>query len=316
MNPLNLRSIDLNLLPILDAILEANSVTLASARINLSQSATSSALQRLRETFDDPIVIRRGQRMVPSSKALLIRDDLKAALDDIRDIVRTLKSDDTSSGRRILALSAPEHVHLTLSDAIRAVVNDEDNDLSIQISSFERRGIADQLQRGEIDIAVGAFGNLPKHFHRQALYDESMNVIMCKDHPLMKDVKDEHISLDDLNRYPHLVVSPNEDIEASHLSRWLLSKSVDRNVAVVVEHVSLVAEMLRNTKMICLGTERSLELLPAGKKFLASKKLPAELGDDTYTIEMIWHDRTDLDIDMQMTRETIFKCCQGIAPSN
>ncbi len=313
MYPLNLRSIDLNLLPILDALLEANSVTLASARINLSQSATSSALQRLRETFDDPIVIRRGQRMVPSSKALLIREELKNALNDIRDIVSKLKDEQASGDRRILALSAPEHVHLTLSDALRTVVNGEDKNLSIQISSIDRRGIADQLQKGSIDIAVGAFGSLPKQFHRQALYEETMNVIMCKEHPLMTDTEGEHVSLNDLNRYPHLVVSQNEDIESSHLSRWLLSRSVNRNVGVVVEHISLVAEILRNTELICLGTNRSLEQLPAGDKYLASKRLPADLGDDTYTIEMIWHDRTDLDEEMQMTRETILKSCKEIA---
>ena len=80
MKPLNLRAFDLNLLPILDALLDEKSVSLAAERINLSQSATSSALLRLREMFHDPIVTREGQRMMPSTRALLIREQLKTGL--------------------------------------------------------------------------------------------------------------------------------------------------------------------------------------------------------------------------------------------
>ena len=110
----NLRAFDLNLLPILDALLDERSVSRAAERINLSQSATSSALLRLREYFGDPIVRREGQRMVPSQRALLIRDTLKEGLGRISDVIAELKRREEILDR-VVSLSAPEHIQLTLA---------------------------------------------------------------------------------------------------------------------------------------------------------------------------------------------------------
>lgn len=312
MKPPNLRSIDLNLLPILDALLDEKSVTLASARINLSQSATSTALGRLRETFNDPIVMRQGQRMVPSPKALLIREELKTVLRGVTEIVQSFRNPDDEEDEITLALSAPEHVHLTLSKCIRGLYKDPARPLNLTINSFERKELVQQLETGELDIAVGAFGRLSKDLYRTPLYWEKMAMIMRKDHPLADKESDIPISIAEFQEYPHLVVSRRHDAKNSYQSRWLASKSIKRKIGATVSSISLVAEILKNTDLICFGNMRGFVGTPQSKTHLTTRRIPRELGEEEYPIEMVWHERTNHDPSLEAIRAQLEKFAKKI----
>ena len=312
MRPPHLRAFDLNLLPILDALLDEKSVSLAAERINLSQSATSSALLRLREMFNDPIVIREGQRMMPSLRALLIRDQLKAGLDMIGEVIAQLKNDGRETPHRLVSLSAPEHVQLTLVKAIQSIMISEANDVDFKILTLDQKEMISHLDQCKADVAMGSFGSLPDTFHRKKLYKETMVAVVKKGHPALENIVDGRMTMDDFVRYPHLVVSNSADIGETHLSKWLASKAVKRNVTAVVEHISMITEILRNTDFVCLGTERSFSVTPQSDHYLTYTKLPPELATDSYLVEMVWHDRTDQDEALREVRSAIHSFCQGM----
>ena len=312
MRPPNLRAFDLNLLPILDALLDEKSVSLAGDRLNLSQSATSSALQRLREMFDDPIVVRQGQRMMPSTRALLIRDELKAGLATLVSVIVQLRSDEKEGRHRLVSLSAPEHVQLTLIDSLQSIMMNEANDMDFKILTLDQKEMINHLDQCRTDIALGSFTALSDTFHRRKLYKETMVAVMRKDHPAFANIAEDRISMADFTKYPHLVVSNSEDIGETHLSKWLASKSVKRKVAVVVEHISMITDIMRNTDFICLGTERSFQVTPESDRYLGHMRLPKELATDYYLIEMVWHDRTDQDAALKGVRDAIHTFCQAL----
>lgn len=312
MMPLNLRAFDLNLLPILDALLDERSVSLAAERINLSQSATSSALLRLREMFNDPIVIREGQRMMPSTRALLIREQLKTGLGVISEVIAQLKNDGKEKHHRLVSLCAPEHVQLTLVNAIQSIMINEAHDMDFKILTLDQREMISHLDQCKADVAMGSFGSLPETFHRKKLYKETMVAVLKKGHPAIETTVDGRILMTDFVKYPHLVVSNSADIGKTHLSKWLASKSVKRNVTAVVEHISMITEILRNTEFICLGTERSFQVTPESDRYLTHTKLPGELATDSYLVEMVWHDRTDQDEALIEVRDAINTFCQRI----
>lgn len=309
--PINLRAFDLNLLPILDALLDEKSVSLAGERLNLSQSATSSALLRLRELFNDPIVIRQGQRMMPSTHALLVRDELKAGLATLTSVIQQLRQHD-KDGRRLVALSAPEHVQLTLLQAMQAVMLSEAYDMDFKIATLDQSEMIAQLDSGRSDIAMGSFGSLSDKLRRRRLYKETMIAVMRKDHPAFIGLAEGRLTMADLAAYPHLVVSNAADISETHLSKWLASKAVKRKVAVVVEHISMITEILRNTDFISLGTYRSFGVTPDAERYLAHARLPAELGTDSYLVEMVWHDRTEQDEALKVVRDAVYAFCQAL----
>ena len=312
MRPLNLRAYDLNLLPILDALLDEKSVSLAADRINLSQSATSSALLRLREMFNDPIVIREGQRMMPSTRSLLIRDQLKSGLATIAGVIATLKQDEREGRHRLVSLSAPEHIQLTLVEAIHSIMLREDSELDFKILTLDQKEMISHLDQCKADIALGSFGSLSDNLHRKKLYKETMVAVVRQEHPALANAVDGRITMTDFTRYPHLVVTTSQDLSETHLSKWLASKSVKRKVTAVVEHISMITEMLRNTDFICLGTERSFRVTPESDKYLAHVRLPSELATDHYLVEMVWHDRTDQDEALRGVRSAIHTFCQAM----
>lgn len=308
----NLRAFDLNLLPILDALLDERSVSLAADRVNLSQSATSSALLRLRETFNDPIVIREGQRMIPSTRALLIRDQLKAGLATITDVICELRNDEKEAASRQVTLAAPEHIQLTLLEAIQAIMISESNDMDFKILTLDQKEMVAHLDQSKADIAMGSFGSLSDKLNRKKLYKETMVAVMRKEHPALAAAAEGRISMADFTRYPHLVVSNSPDVGDSHLSHWLASKSVKRKVTAVVQHISMITQMLRDTDFICLGTERSFDVTPESERYLDKLRLPAELATDYYLVEMVWHDRTNHDDALREVREAIRGFCQAL----
>lgn len=312
MKPIHLRAFDLNLLPILDALLDEKSVSLAGDRLNLSQSATSSALLRLREVFNDPIVIRKGQRMEPSNRALLVRDELKAGLATLTNVIVQLKNIEKEARHRLVSISAPEHVQLTLLDALQSMMMGENQDLDFKILTLDQREMIEHLEQCKTDIAMGSFTSLSDSLCRRKLYKETMIAAMRKDHPAFANVVDSRIAMTDFTFYPHLVVSNSEDIGETHLSKWLASKSVKRKVAVVVEHISMITEILRSTDFICLGTERSFSVTPESDRYLAHTRLPVELATDSYLVEMVWHDRTDQDDALKAVRDAIHAFCQEL----
>lgn len=312
MKPTNLRAFDLNLLPILDALLDEKSVSRTAERINLSQSATSSALLRLREMFNDPIVVREGQRMMPSTRALLVRDQLKEGLATIAEVIRELRNDVKEGTHRQVTLAAPEHIQLTLVEAIQAIMINEASDMDFKIQTLDQREMIDHLEQGKSDIAMGSFGSLSDKLRRKKLYKETMVAVVRKRHPALENTCDGRITMADFTKYPHLVVSNSADVGETHLSKWLASKSVKRKVTAVVEHISMITEILRSTDFICLGTERSFSVTPESDKYLAHIKLPGELATDYYLVEMVWHDRTDRDEGLKDVRTAIHAFCQAL----
>src|SRR6202030_3248254 len=97
---MNLAALDLNLLVALDALLLEASVSRAAMRIGLSQPAASHALQRLRDIFGDPLLVRVGARMELTPRAQALRSPLAQALDQVRGLFVSDSFDATSSERR------------------------------------------------------------------------------------------------------------------------------------------------------------------------------------------------------------------------
>src|SRR5687768_6317895 len=78
------KNLDLNLLVTLETLLVEQNVTRAAERLHLSQPAVSAQLSRLRELFDDPLLIPMQRGMTPTAKALELLDPLRLALDQVR----------------------------------------------------------------------------------------------------------------------------------------------------------------------------------------------------------------------------------------
>lgn len=308
---LNLRNIDLNLLPVLDTLLQEECVTRASRRLHLSQSATSSALKRLRDTFDDPILIRDGKRMKTSPKARQIRDSLKQHLDSLATIVSAIAPVEMVETNVEVNISAPEYVMVTMSKLVEGVLCNNAKKIKLKIVKFSRHDVKDQLDKNEIEFAIGGFGKLDSRFKRQRLYTEELVVVMRPDHPAIGRAVDGRMSMKCFAEYEHLVISEVDVLEDAWISKFLNIKGIVREVNTVLPSLSLILPVLNNTDLICVGTKRSVHHA-ARMNELATLLTPAELGLCSYDIELVWNSKLDDDDMLAMIKNEIVSVAQDL----
>src|SRR5271166_491976 len=119
MREVNLAGLDLNLLPALEALLRRRNVTRAAADVGLSQPAMSRALARLRDLFDDPLLMRAGGGLVPTPAADALAPKAAAALDSLRAVFRT-EGLDPASLRRTIRIAAADAQTIVLAPRLAA----------------------------------------------------------------------------------------------------------------------------------------------------------------------------------------------------
>lgn len=303
MRKLNLRNVDLNLLPVLDALLEEQCVTRASHRINLSQSATSAALNRIRHALEDPILVREGNLMRPTPQALALKEPLKLALDQLSAVLETIVPMNDFEGD--IRISAAEYVALTTHEPMQALIKEKSPGLTIKLGRPTGRNIVDQLKADQIDFAMGDFSGTRHDLPRAALYEEAMVVAMRREHPA--NVGDR-ITLDDLARYEHVVITDG-DIDDSALMRKLQRLGAPRRTGAELASGALIQTVLVDSDLLCISGRRSMELRVSTND-IVWLDAPIELGSTKGDIELVWHPRIEQNPALVWFRDTFIEACR------
>ncbi len=197
---MHLASIDLNLLRVFDVLLEERSVTRAGARLGLTQSAVSHALNRLRYHLDDELFQRNANRMQPTRRALEIGPSLHAALTQLQGALTPADFDPAVSERRF-DIIAGAYACAVLMPAVVADLQAQAPNVLLQIGE-NPPDVVEQLDSGRIDFVIAGFDQAPDRFVRERLIQEELAWIVRAGHPLAS----APASLADLVSVPHVVV--------------------------------------------------------------------------------------------------------------
>lgn len=203
---LNLRSVDLNLLPVFDAIMEAGQLSRAAETLGMSQPAISAALQRLRHTLGDPLFVRTHQGMVPTPRARELHSSLSQQLTAMRD---TLDPDNrfvpATSQRRFRVLSN-DYFEMVVLPPLLTRLRKEAPHVVVEVA-LAGDDMPQQLYTAGADLAVDAFATENDRLRRQVLLEEKLAVVARQHHPLLlgncskqQFLDAEHVVLPDRNR--------------------------------------------------------------------------------------------------------------------
>lgn len=192
--------VDLNLLRVFDAILEEGSVTRASQRLGLTQSAVSHALGRLRHHFDDPLFVRVSSGMVPTARALEVGPRVHEALSQLRSALQPSRFDPDAADRRFTiatgaygcAILAPPAAATLAQRAPRAEL----------LIRHPEPDIIEQLDGRRADFAFWVDDATPERVAVTPLFTEDLVWAVRPDHPLRGKV-----TLEALAAVPHVVIS-------------------------------------------------------------------------------------------------------------
>lgn len=175
-------SIDLNLLRVFDAIFELRSVTRTAERLNLTQSAISHALGRLRVAFGDPLFVRHPAGLQPTARALEIAPGIREGLAQLQ-VALAPSPFDPAIARRRFRVSAGGYFCALLVPALIARARELAPNVVLEIVSPGPDLLA-SLDDGRTDLAFGAFGKVPPRLHHRVLFPEEVVWIAAQDNPL------------------------------------------------------------------------------------------------------------------------------------
>lgn len=194
--------LDLNLLRVLDVMLEERSVTRAGARLGLTQSAVSHALNRLRYAMNDELFVRGPSGMQPTPRALEMGPRVHAALTQLQTAIAPADFAPVSSERRFVVASgsyacavlAPPLVSRMAELAPLA-------ELAIGQYGFD---VFDRVDAHRVDFVIGGVVSAPPRFVREVIAQERLAWLVRADHPLAQL---DRVDLEDLVSAPHVVIS-------------------------------------------------------------------------------------------------------------
>ncbi|MFM2610046.1 LysR family transcriptional regulator [Vibrio chagasii] len=292
----NLARLDLNLLVNLHVLLEQRNVTRAAEQLNLSQSAISKSLARLRILFDDPLLERSGYGMEPTLKAKHIQSELKRLMIDIERITAPTTFNPFQSSRKFHIAVVESSYSLIFPKFIAEVLSSAPN---ITIDScrwgadtFER------LQRGELDFAITGKDMKPEDEARtltppkgvvsQELYQDELCCLVSSKHPCLEEAWD----LEQYLAYRHIMVK-NYSNERWLVDLKLAEKQFQRNIALYVPDFNSAAELCSHTELLLTAPKRFAE--NAAMK-MGLKVLPLPLYVPPLTYPLFWHENRSRDL--------------------
>lgn len=297
---MNLRSIDLNLLVVLQVLLEEQHVTRASRSLSLTQSATSNALDRCRHLFNDPLLERVGGEMRLTAKAQALREPLAAALASISGVVEA-RAVALAEIRQTVRLVMADQPGVTALTGLLKILGATAPHVDLVLLPWRSSSDAlTRLESGDVDLAISIFPELSEKFRSVNLEKQHYVVAMRADHPAAKK-----FDLNEWLNWPHIVVS-GEGSSRGSLEEVLGARGLTRRVAAVVPNFMMVEPLLIASDLIAMTPQSCLSSNGSLIKF----EPPLPVAD--FNIHLAWHARRDTNLVVQHVVELLRKIYQEV----
>jgi DNA-binding transcriptional LysR family regulator len=292
----NMRTFDLNLLRVLDAVLAEGQVSAAARRLNLSQPATSAALARLREALGDPLLLRSGNRMRMTPMAEALRPQVRRVLADIEQALRVPAGFDPAVSERSFRILANDYAATVVLAPLAGRLARSAPRVGLEILPFEDR-FAERLATDEYDLAVRDGWAMRGWRRRESLFREDYVGLVRIGHPRLSRTP----SLEEYLREGHVLVSPAGVVPGT-VDQALAGLRRRRRVAITVPHFLAAPGIVAQTDFVVTLARRIAEPL-AGAFELRRFPLPLRLPG--FDLAMAWHARAETDDGVTWLKEQV-----------
>lgn len=296
---MNISNIDLNLLVVLEALLIHRNVTKAAEMVGLSQPAMSNALSRLRVVFGDPLLVRGSGGMVATPRALELEKPLRHALESVRSALSPPRAFSPATSNQVFTVACTDYVEQVLAPSLCHKLAEQAPGIKLEIRPLSERIPQRDLERAEIDLAIGYFTDAPGNLYVQKIYDENFVCVARRGHPLMIKT----LTLKRYTELKHIIVSPWGGM-VGLVDIALEQEGIKREVCLSTAHFSVAPFIVALTDyVVTLPRRIASEIAPLLD--LELFELPLKLP--VFTIAQIWHERTHKDPACHWLREMILE---------
>ena len=290
--------IDSELLTVLRSLVMTGSQTKTSLSLSMSQSAVSRTLSHARELFNDPLFVRNGTTLVPTTRMLEIYEALPGILASLEGLFahEVFCPEKLDLCVRIAAIDyAATYILLPAFRAMKAAAPN----LKLEIQQLNDDTFR-RLSLGLVDAAMRLECNAPNGIHSLPLYEARLAAVVCRGHPLLERAKaGKRLTFEDLTEYEFIHV--NRTFTGLEWTAALHPDSATHPTVTVPYSGQLIPSIL-GTDWIAFAPGRLA--LDAVKHFPV-EILPIALHHPKRMRTLYWHDRTHLDPAMQWVRSMI-----------
>ncbi|HTE42936.1 MAG TPA: LysR family transcriptional regulator [Steroidobacteraceae bacterium] len=281
---MQLSQIDLNLFKVFDAIYREGGITPASKQLHLSQPAVSHALARLRELLGDPLFERHGNEMTPTPRARELAGDINQLLSGLTRTLSGAAHFDPATAQRRFTIAMRESHERTFLPGMMTLLNRQSPGISVATVRIERRDLEDDLQSGELDLAVDMPLPVTDEIRRQRVKSESLIVLARKDHPTA------HASLD-LATYlaaEHVLVTGRRH-GGGHVDAALQRLNIARHIKVRCQDYGAANAVVASTDLLVTMPRSYAEHVNS----CGNQMLPLPTDAPLMEVFMYWHVNVD-----------------------
>jgi DNA-binding transcriptional LysR family regulator len=298
-----LRRIDLNLLVVLDALIEERSVTLASARLGMTQPAVSNALGRLRHVFQDPLFFRSGAGVTPTGRAFELAQPIREALRLVEGAVAPTPFD-ASKTERAFQLALSDAVVLAVLPRLLRRLMKSAPGVSIQTQPKALPSVPNLLDKSQVDLAAGIFVAVPPRFDSTVLFHDSYVCLMRKGHALAA----ADLSLATIATARHVLLRAVPSATA-RLDEVLPRLGLRRDVAVTVNQSAAIPEIVQHSDLIAVVLATTASTMPD----LARRGITRRpLAFEPVEIRLVWHTDATKNASNSWLRSEIVAAAGGV----
>jgi LysR family transcriptional activator of mexEF-oprN operon len=284
MNRNELRKADINLMVVFEALMQERNLTRAAEKLFLAQPTVSAALARLRTMFNDPLLIRVGNRMEPSARAAEVIKHLTPALDAMSAALSLTHDFDPPTSTMTFRIGLSDDVESGLLPPLLRALRSEAPHVVVVVQHVDYWRIPDLLASGDVTVGISQTRGLPANAKRKVLRTMQARVLRA-------DKSAQPLSLEEFCLRPHVQVSPTANTQGV-VDDWLKEIGHSRNVVLSVPQFSSLPAILADTDLLACCPDYAAEAMARWGN-LQAETLPF----DTVPLElaMVWLSTTDSD---------------------
>jgi DNA-binding transcriptional LysR family regulator len=291
--------IDLGQLITLDALLCEGSVARAARKLRLSPSAMSRALARLRLTMGDPLLVRAGRGLVPTPRALELRERVRQLVQDGVSVLRPAEKLDLQRLVRTFTLRTSDGFVESFGPTLIARVGAAAPGVRLRFIPKPDKD-SEPLRDGTVDMETGVIGKATSpEVRAQALFRDRFVGVVRLGHPLGEG----KMTPRRFATGKHVLVS-RRGLTRGRVDEALETLGLERDVTTIVGDFSSALALARASDLIATVPERQTGNLRAG---MHSFVLPLAVPE--FTVSLLWHPRLDGDAAHRWLRECVREAC-------
>lgn len=295
---------DLNLLVTLEALLTERNVTRAAARLSLSQPAVSAQLARLRDVFEDPLLLPAQRGMTPTAKALSLLEPLRQALDQVRGVATSHLNFDPATADLTVTIAASDYLQTSVLHPLVLRLRREAPGIRIAVRHMDPSQHAAQMARGDVDLGLMQPIEAAPSLRMRTLFHERYVLIARRGHPALRTTPGGQpaakLSAKAFAKLEQVIVSPAGGAFSTPVDQALAGLGLKRQVVLSAASFLFVPDIVSRSDLVALVPERLVKGRSAGLQVL-TPPLPI----DGFDIAMVWHERNQGHAAQQWLREQV-----------